>query len=104
IKPLILRVILRSPGWWRSTGPVRGTGQWGRWRACLQRFRGRRACWLVLQANLRWGDLELEEDEGDDSDDDGPGAKAPIFDGENRLWSVTEIQEQLRILCEAAGG
>ena len=49
------------------------------------------------------GDLEPEEGEDDDSDDDEPGDGAPIFDGENRSWSVAEVQEQLRILCETAG-
>jgi hypothetical protein len=48
-------------------------------------------------------DGEVDEDEGDDSDDDDPGDEAPIFNGENRSWSGPEVQEQLRILCEAAG-
>jgi len=46
---------------------------------------------------------DLEDVEGDEPDDDDPGDEAPIFDGENRSWSVAEVQEQLRILCEAAG-
>ena len=51
-------------------------------------------------------DDEGEEDSGQDYDenegadlDDG----VPIFDGENRTWSAAKVQEQLRILCEAAG-
>jgi hypothetical protein len=48
------------------------------------------------------GGLELE-DESEDRDDDDPGDEGPIFDGENRSWSAPEVQEQLRILCEAAG-
>jgi hypothetical protein len=42
-------------------------------------------------------DLEDEDADDDESDD------LPIFDGENRSWSGAEVQEQLTLLCEAAG-
>jgi hypothetical protein len=52
----------------------------------------------------------LTDGEADDNDDDNSGeeydengGEAPIFDGENRTWSAAEIQDQLRLLCAAAG-
>ena len=39
----------------------------------------------------------------DVDDDDSADQASPVFDGENRTWAGTEVQEQLRILCEAAG-
>jgi hypothetical protein len=47
----------------------------------------------ALDAN---GD-QYDEKEGADPDD-----HARVFDGENRTWTGTEVQEQLRILCETA--
>jgi hypothetical protein len=43
------------------------------------------------------------EADDDDQEDSSEEYEAPIFDGENRTWSAAEVQEQLRILCEAAG-
>jgi hypothetical protein len=46
---------------------------------------------------------DLEDDQGDEPDDDEPDDETQILDGENRSWSGPEVQEQFRILCEAAG-
>jgi hypothetical protein len=51
-------------------------------------------------------DDEGEKDSGQDYDENeaaDPDEQANVFDGENRTWTGTEVQEQLRILCEAAG-
>jgi hypothetical protein len=52
-------------------------------------------------------DLEGNRDDENDCDDENevarPDDQASFFDGENRSWTGTEVQEQLRILCEAAG-
>jgi hypothetical protein len=48
------------------------------------------------------GQMELEEVE-DEDEDAGDDQDASIFDGENRSWSGAEVQEQLALLCEAAG-
>jgi hypothetical protein len=44
---------------------------------------------------------DLEDDEAEDSDESE--SDDPVFDGENRSWSGAEVQEQLALLCEAAG-
>jgi hypothetical protein len=44
---------------------------------------------------------DLEDDEADEAAD--PDDQATVFDGENRTWTGTEVQEQLALLCEAAG-
>jgi hypothetical protein len=52
-------------------------------------------------------DKDDEDDEQDESDEErcevDPDDHAPIFDGENRSWTGAEVQEQLALLCEAAG-
>lgn len=56
---------------------------------------------LVLnaaEAEELFGLFEYDENEAAD-----PDGYAGVFDGENRTWSAAEVQEQLRILCEAAG-
>jgi hypothetical protein len=52
----------------------------------------------LFHRRLTNGDVDDDENEGADLDDG-----VPIFDGENRTWSAADVQEQLRILCEAAG-
>jgi hypothetical protein len=67
---------------------------------------------LVGLFHRRLTNGEIDDDDGSEKDsglscDDNEGAdldeEVPIFDGENRNWSAAEVQEQLRILCEAAG-
>ena len=54
-----------------------------------------------FQRRVCGGD-DLEGDEDKDSDE-GESDDAPIFDGEDRRWTGPEVQEQLALLCEAAG-
>jgi hypothetical protein len=47
-----------------------------------------------------------EKDSGQDYDENeavDPDDQAGVFDGENRTWTGTEVQEQLKVLCAAAG-
>jgi hypothetical protein len=49
------------------------------------------------------GQMGLDAAEDEDEEDAGDDQEAPIFDSENRSWTGREVQEQLALLCEAAG-
>ena len=58
----------------------------------------------------RLANSDDEDEEDKDSGEDygqneaaDPDDHAGVFDGENRTWSAAEVQEQLKLLCEAAG-
>jgi hypothetical protein len=62
----------------------------------------------LFYRRLANSDDEDEEDK-DSGEDYGQNEAADhddhagVFDGENRTWSAAEVQEQLKLLCEAAG-
>jgi len=60
----------------------------------------------LFYRRLTNGDVDEDEDSGEDYDENeaaDPDEGATLFDGENRTWSAAEVQEQLKVLCEAAG-
>ena len=61
----------------------------------------------LFYRRLTNGDVDEEdEDSGEDYDENeaaDPDEGATLFDGENRTWFAAEVQEQLKVLCEAAG-